>query len=87
MRPALPLFMSEQSRKCSTQPINRSPICHAWWQRSHTLGICLQVRIFTSMDLIDTKDGKKILRQYDHTLVAETWALPFCCALLCVLHI
>ena len=32
----------------------------------------LQVRIFTSMDLIDTKDGKKILRQYDHTLVAET---------------
>ena len=31
-----------------------------------------QVRIFTSMDLVDTKDGKKILRQYDHTLVAET---------------
>ena len=34
--------------------------------------MCLQVRLFTSMDLIDTKDGKKILRQYDHTLVAET---------------
>ena len=51
--------------------LGASHVCAAY-------GVCqgavaLQVRIFTSMDLIDTKDGKKILRQYDHTLVAETW--------------
>ncbi|CAK0786247.1 hypothetical protein CVIRNUC_009460 [Coccomyxa viridis] len=45
--------------------------CHVWWIPSFK-GV-QKVRIFTSMDLIDTKDGKKILRQYDHTLVAETF--------------
>ena len=49
--------------------------------------VCLQVRLFTSMDLIDTPNGKKILRQYDHTLLAETWAPPLCILLLCPVHV
>ncbi|CAL5226851.1 g9717 [Coccomyxa viridis] len=44
--------------------------CHVWWIPSFK-GV-QRVRLFTSMDLIDTPNGKKILRQYDHTLLAET---------------
>ena len=50
-----------------TTPANLSHLCCT--KRG---GGYLQVRIFTSMDLIDTKEGKKIVRQYDHTHVAET---------------
>ena len=55
------------------QPIKcRLTFAFQWCILCMTGPTCLQVRLFTSMDLIDTKDGKKILRQYDHTLLAET---------------